>query len=170
MGFFRSPKLRWLLNWVPAALGVAMIAAESTATMSAENTSRWLLPVWIRFLGPISAAHWAEVHYLIRKSGHFLGYGLVSVGFFHGWRSSLRAEGGIRGLWRRAALLAILCTLLVASADEYHQTFLPGRQGSPVDVGIDLCGAIAAQLLVFALLSLLTRSSDQSNKDCYSLS
>ena len=133
MGLIRSSNLssvlKSVLNWVPAALSVAMIAAESTATMSAANTSHWLLPYWVRFFGPISAAHWAEVHHLIRKTGHFLGYGLVSVSFFHGWRSSLREEGGIRRLWYRASVLALYFTLLASSADEYHQTFLPGRTG-----------------------------------------
>ena len=95
--------LQGVLNWVPAALAVAMIAAESTATMSADNTSRWLFPVWIHIFGPISAARWAEVHHLIRKTGHFIGYGLVDLAFFHGWRTSLEAEGGMRRLWYRAA-------------------------------------------------------------------
>ncbi len=140
--------LHGVLNWVPAALAVAMIAGESTATMSADNTSRWLFPVWLHIFGPISAARWAEVHHLIRKTGHFIGYGLVDLAFFHGWRTSLEAEGGMRRLWYRAAVLALMFTLLVSSADEYHQTFLPGRTGTPVDVGLDLCGAIAAQLLV----------------------
>jgi VanZ family protein len=155
MNFVPSPRLRLVLHWIPAALGVAMIAAESTATMSAANTSRWLLPIWIRFFGPISARHWEEVHLLIRKSGHFLGYGLLSVTFFHGWTSSLKRNGSLRSFWRRAALLAVLCTLLVAIADEYHQSFLPGRTGSPVDVGIDLCGALAAQALVLGIMPIL---------------
>ena len=142
-----------MLYWVPAALAVAMIAAESTATMSADNTSRWLFPLWIHIFGPIGAGPWAEVHHLIRKTGHFVGYGLVDLAFFHGWRSSLEAEGGMRRLWYRAAVLALMFTLLVSSADEYHQTFLPGRTGTPVDVGLDLCGAMAAQALVLALLA-----------------
>ena len=31
-----------------------MIAAESTASMSAENTSQWLYPLWVRLFGPIT--------------------------------------------------------------------------------------------------------------------
>lgn len=154
----RSSRLRYVLNWLPAAFAVAVIAFESTATMSAANTSQWLLPIWVHLFGPITAERWAEVHHLIRKTGHFIGYGCVSVCFFHGWRTTLTiASGQLRLLWRRAAFFAVVCTLLVASADEYHQSFVPGRTSSPIDVGIDLCGAITAQLLLLAILSLFAR-------------
>ena len=41
------------------------------------------------------------------------------------------------------SVLALLGTALVASADEWHQTFLPNRTGSPWDVLLDCCGAAA---------------------------
>lgn len=157
MGSAFSARMKWLLNWMPAALACAMIAGESTATMSAENTSRWLLPVWEHLFGPISAAHWAVVHLAIRKTGHFIGYGLVSLAFFHGWKSSLRADGNLRAHWIRAARWAVLCAFLVASADEYHQSFLPGRTASPYDVVLDVCGAVAALLLLFAVVPRVSR-------------
>jgi VanZ family protein len=135
-----------------------MIAFESTATMSAKNTSEWLLPYWTRFFGPISSAHWDEVHHLIRKTGHFVGYGLVSVAFFYSWRQTLiRMAVKHWTLWRRASVLAVLCTLLIAILDEYHQSFLPSRTSSPLDVCIDLSGAIAAQLLLLLIIQLFTR-------------
>ncbi|HEX3471365.1 MAG TPA: VanZ family protein [Silvibacterium sp.] len=150
-----------MLHWAPAALAVAMIMGESTATMSADNTSHWLLPFWVHFFGSISNARWAEVHHLIRKTGHMVGYGMVSVCFFYGWRSSLStAVDKARSVWRRAGVLAVLSTLVVASADEIHQSFLPSRTGTPVDVGIDLCGAIAAQLLILAIVSLTARKQE----------
>jgi VanZ family protein len=144
----RSAWLKQLLHWIPAALAVAMIAIESTATMSSDNTSHWLLPVWIHLFGPITAEHWSVVHHWIRKTGHFVGYGLVSAAFFHSWKYSLKAKSYVRSLNRRAALLAVFSTLLVSIADEYHQSFLPNRTSSPFDVLIDLCGAFAAQFLI----------------------
>jgi VanZ family protein len=150
-----NPRLQRCLNWLPAALAVCMIAIESTATMSAENTSRWLLPVWIRLFGPITAAHWEAIHHYIRKTGHFTGYGLVSLCFFYGWLKTLRtANRNWRDLRLRSATFALGCTVLVASADEFHQTFLPGRTGRIFDVGIDTCGAITALILLFFLMPL----------------
>lgn len=151
-----SSRRRAFLNWLPAALAVLMIALESTAFMSAANTSRWLLPVWDRLFGPISPHRWSIVHECIRKAGHFTGYGLVSVCFFHGFRKTLRAVDGIRALWVRSAIFAVGCTIVIASADELHQAFLPGRGSSPWDVALDTCGAIAAQLIVLFLMPRLT--------------
>jgi VanZ family protein len=158
MDSFKSSRLRPILDWVPAALSVLMIVLESTATMSANNTSEWLYPYWVRFFGPINTAHWAEVHHLIRKTGHFVGYGVVSTAFFYSWRQTLiRMAIKHWTLWRRASVLAVLSTLLIASLDEYHQSFLPSRTSSPIDVCIDLSGAIAAQFLLFLLIQLFTR-------------
>src|ERR1700691_4146933 len=148
-------RLRPILDWVPAALSVLMIALESTATMSSENTSQWLYPLWVRLFGRIAPAHWAEVHHLIRKTGHFVGYGLVSLAFFYSWRQTLhRMAVKHWTLWRRASVLAVLCTLLTASLDEYHQSFLPSRTSSVFDVCIDLSGAIVAQFLVLLVIQL----------------
>jgi VanZ family protein len=158
MGLSKFPRLRLVLDWVPAALSVSMIALESTATMSADNTSQWLYPWWVRFFGAISAAHWMEVHHLIRKTGHFVGYGLVSVAFFYGWRQTL-ARLAVKhwSLWRRASVLAVLCTLVIAILDEQHQSFLPSRTSSPLDVCIDLSGAIIAQLVLLVAIQLFSR-------------
>jgi len=147
-----------ILDWVPAALSVLLIVLESTATMSANNTSRFLYPLWVRLFGPMSPEHWAEVHHLIRKTGHFVGYGMVSLTFFYSWRQTLyRMALRHWNLWRRASVAAVLCTLLIAILDEYHQSFLASRTSSPIDVCIDLSGAIAAQLFLLLALQLVSR-------------
>ena len=43
--------------------------------------------------------------------------------------------------WRAALALAMLVTIGYAVSDEYHQTFVAGRTGSPLDVLIDSIGA-----------------------------
>jgi VanZ family protein len=157
----RHPILQRTLDWLPAALSVLMIMLESTASMSASNTSQWLYPLWVKLFGPITPAHWEEVHHLIRKTGHFVGYGVVSLAFFYSWRQTLhRMAVKHWTLWRRASVLAVGSTLVIASLDEYHQSFLPSRTASPIDVGIDLCGAIAFQLILLLIISLVARRSD----------
>ena len=151
----QSPRVRLLLHWIPALVGIGIIVAESTATMSSENTSRWLLPLWVRLFGPISPAHWAVIHHYIRKTGHFVGYGSVSLGFFDSWRVTLEHRWPAWQVrFRYAAGLALLCTLLLASWDEWHQSFLPGRTSSARDVALDFCGAVTAHLILFCIVSL----------------
>jgi VanZ family protein len=151
----QNPRFRLFLHWIPALIGIAIIVGESTATMSTENTSRWLLPLWIKLFGPISATRWDVIHHYIRKTGHFVGYGTVSLAFFDAWRVTLErhwTEWRVR--FRNAAGLALLSTLLLASWDEWHQSFLPGRTSSARDVGIDFCGAVVAHLVLLGMLSL----------------
>jgi VanZ family protein len=55
-------------------------------------------------------------------------------------------------LWWRALghgnpLPAIAITLAYAATDEYHQTFVHGRHGSPIDWAIDSTGVLIAVLL-----------------------
>lgn len=61
-------------------------------------------------------------------------------------------------LWWRALRTRVANTPAVAAAfavavayaatDEWHQTFVNGRHGSPIDVGIDAIGAATAALLI----------------------
>ena len=158
MGVSKFAGFRTILDWIPAALSMLMIALESTATMSAQNTSQFLYPIWVHLFGPISNAHWHEVHHLIRKTGHFVGYGLVSLTFFYSWRQTLRRIAVQHWtLWRRASVLAVGSTLVIAIADEFHQSFLPSRTSSPIDVGIDVSGAIVAQLVLLLIIQLFSR-------------
>jgi VanZ family protein len=151
-------RARLLLHWIPALIGIAVIVGESTVTMSASNTSRWLLPLWVKLFGPITPERWEVVHHYIRKSGHFVGYGTVSLGFFEGWRVTLEQRWTEwRRLFRNAAGLALLSTLLLASWDEWHQSFLPGRTSTPKDVVLDCCGAVVAQLVLIGIARLVHR-------------
>jgi VanZ family protein len=76
----------------------------------------------------------------MRKSGHFLGYGAIGLVWLRTWWMTLPHSRFLQN-----AALALLGTALMASADEYHQTFLPNRKGSPWDVLLDCCGAIVLQ-------------------------
>lgn len=141
------------LHWIPALVGIGVIFGESTVTMSASNTSRWLYPIWVHLFGHVSPARWEVIHHYIRKTGHFAGYGTISLTFYHGWTYTLRhriANWSMR--FRQSALLALLCTLVLASWDEWHQSFLPGRTSSPRDVLLDCCGAVVAHLVLLAIL------------------
>jgi VanZ family protein len=56
----------------------------------------------------------------------------------------------------------VLGTVLVASLDEWHQSFIPSRTGTPRDVVLDTCAGIAAQillLLIYARSRKIPRSS-----------
>jgi hypothetical protein len=77
---------------------------------------------------------------VLRKLVHAGEYGLLT--FL--WVRALRTTS----LRELALPLAFTLAIAYAAGDEYHQTFVAGRHGSPVDVGIDAVGAALALLRV----------------------
>jgi VanZ family protein len=140
----------WLNAWLPVALGVCVILIESTEFMGADHTSGPLRAIYQAIFGPVSDAHWDLIHHFIRKSGHFLGYGAIGLAWLRAWWMTLPHSRFIQD-----ALLALFGTAVIASADEWHQTFLPNRTGTPWDVLLDCCGALTLQLMVYVFMRLM---------------
>jgi len=81
----------------------------------------------------------SDLDIALRKAAHMTEFGLL-------WVLWLRALPGPRV---QAALSALAITLAYAVSDEIHQSFVPGRHASPLDVAIDAAGAgIAAAMWV----------------------
>jgi VanZ family protein len=75
------------------------------------------------------------------KSGHVIGYGLLGITLFLGFSQ----------YYKLSLVLSTLTALLYAVSDEIHQSFVPGRSGSIVDVVLDT----AAAFLCAGLLNLV---------------
>jgi VanZ family protein len=135
-----------LKTWIAAILWLIVISIESTALGSASNTSRFLYPL-LHFLFGMGWERFEPFHFFLRKVGHVFGYGLLSILFFRAWRETLPALGDPNWTWRWANI-SVLGTALVASLDEWHQSFIPTRTGTVHDVILDTCAAIGAQILV----------------------
>jgi VanZ family protein len=137
-------------EWTAAVLWLGLIAVESTNLLSASNTSRILYPIFHFFTGvdPVRFVLW---DYYIRKIGHFVGYFGLSVLLFRAWRATLPFASSSR--WSiQWARISFFMTALVASLDEWHQTYLSSRTGSLHDVLLDSSAALIAQILIFLFL------------------
>ena len=133
------------LVWLPAVLWMAFIFLMSAAPgdVSGEQSGlivRMLLAVHGFFFGdtqpPAQTIELLET--LVRKAAHMSEYAVLALLF----RYALLENGA-----RRPALYALLLCALYAATDEYHQSFVPDRGPSPVDVLIDTAGASIGLLL-----------------------
>jgi VanZ family protein len=146
-----------LKAWIAAILWLIVIAIESTTYLSSHNTSRFLYPL-MHFLFGMNHARFEHLHFYLRKGGHVFGYGMLCILLFRAWRETLPAMDGAKWTFRWAAL-AVFGTAVVASLDEWHQSYIPSRTGTPWDVLLDTCAGIAAQILVVAYYAWSRRRS-----------
>jgi hypothetical protein len=112
----------------------------------------WLPPaLWAGVIFILSAQpslpHYPDtlLDLILKKAAHMIEYGILA---FLLWRALSRGQGALS---RSAWVTAFVVSVLYAASDEYHQTFVPGRNGTPVDVGIDTVGALIALLIVGSL-------------------
>lgn len=102
----------------------------------------WLPPLaWMAVIFAFSSQHGSghlpESEILLRKLGHVTGYFVLTILLL---RALHRAEVAA------AMPIAIGAALAYSISDEWHQSFVPGRTATPVDVGIDGIGIGLAAL------------------------
>jgi VanZ family protein len=85
-----------------------------------------------------AAAHHAWWEIVVRKLGHVTGYALLTA--LWAW--------ALQGVVRRPVLIAVCIALAYACTDEFHQTFVRDRNGTPIVVGVDAIGMAIAVILI----------------------
>jgi VanZ family protein len=125
------------MRFAPAVLCTIVILAASSDLFSAAHTGGWLDALLRNALAPTALQ---VVNAILRKAGHVTAYGLHA----YLWMRAFRGE---RAWETRLAVWAVVITFAVAATDEFHQSFIPSRGGSPFDVLLDTCGAALAVLL-----------------------
>jgi VanZ family protein len=139
-----------LKSWGPVVVWVALICFGSSDLMSSDHTSRFVVP-FLHWLKPdMSAPTLLRINLLVRKAAHVTEYAILTGLFFRALRPTI-----VR-FWPRA-VFALVPALLLAPIDEFHQSFVRSRSGSPVDVLIDYCGAITGIVICRFLTSALRR-------------
>ncbi len=160
----RLKSLFWV--WTPVLVWLAIIFVESTDLMSSTNTGHLLYTIATRIFGPIDPGHFAVFHAILRKVGHFAGYGILGLLFFRAIRRTVlelkgaSPEESPRQRVVRWACEAVFCTFVVAATDEWHQSLLPSRTGAFHDVLLDTIGAVVLISLVALRYSRARRPSE----------
>jgi VanZ family protein len=108
---------------------------------------RWLPPLaWMEVIFFLSAqpdlpsapGPWLDT--LLKKISHALAYGVLAWLYQRALRPRLRASMALR-------IVSGGLAVAYALSDEYHQTFVPGRNGQLFDVMVDGVGVCGAMLL-----------------------
>jgi VanZ family protein len=132
--------------WWPAVVWIGLITFESTDFFSSEHTGSLLYTLLTRLFGQINFYDFLIFHHYLRKTGHVVGYGMLSLLLLRGWRATL---GRVHTLLLRTALLSWLGTAFVAAMDEWHQSYIPSRTGTVWDVALDSVAGVAFLLVAY---------------------
>src|SRR3972149_195764 len=127
----------FLQRWLPVVLWAGLIFYFSTEHFSFSNTEGFLSEWLLRFLPEISPARFMALHLVSRKAAHWFEYFVFGILLL---RAQRRGAGPKLATAATARTLALV--LAYAVRDEYHQSWVPERTASAVDVAIDTFGGV----------------------------
>jgi VanZ family protein len=100
----------------------------------------WMGAIFVLSATPSIATPLEPVYdFTFKKVAHVTVYGILTVLLFWALRIHITHKG-------RALVTAALVAVLYAFSDEWHQTFVPGREGTLRDVAIDAIGAVGMSM------------------------
>lgn len=118
-----------------------------------SRISRWVLVlVWMAIIFVLSSqsslprAPEDTLDVVLKKLAHFAEYAVLGALLL---RSLTPSDSWLPiHASTRTRLAAVALAGMYALTDEVHQSFVPGRAPSPIDVGIDLAGAALGSTVV----------------------
>lgn len=130
-------RIELFTRWLPVLLWAGVIYFFSTDHFSAPQSSRILGPLLHWLFPDIASEQVAFIHFAIRKFGHWLEYFFLAILLYR----ALHDESPGKHSFRPAAWTIILA-LIWAAIDEFHQSWVPSRSASLIDVMIDGFGGL----------------------------
>jgi VanZ family protein len=112
--------------------------------MSAEHTSRFLVPFLLWLHPHISFKTIMFIQLIVRKMGHLTEYAILAALM---WRVIRHHWPLVRVKFWRPAITAGIVATIFAATDEFHQSFYPSRTSTVHDVVIDAIGACLGLLI-----------------------
>jgi VanZ family protein len=146
--FFSAVLDRLCKYWLPLILWMALVFTASTKLGAPNNTSYFFRPLMHWLFPDMSETMLENLHHLLRKTAHFVEYAMLG---FLAWRAIHFDPAFALFSPRRQFWFALLVCMFYASTDEFHQSFVPGRQPAVQDVMLDTCGSGFGLLVVWSL-------------------
>jgi VanZ family protein len=135
--------------YAPVFLWVAVIFFLSSDSGSMTQTSRFIRPLVLFFFPDISEASLQIIHAAVRKSAHVIEYAVLALLVLRAvWTSQIEV------LRRYRFVIPLIFVVVIASIDEFNQSFSSARTGTFQDVIFDAAGGTIALLAAW----LVTRA------------
>jgi VanZ family protein len=138
-----------IFAYAPLILWIAVIFFLSSEQGSMVQTSRFIRPL-LRFLFSAASEETIQLyHAYIRKAAHVTEYAVLAAIAFR----TLRLSSVVKST-RYSYLLPVGLVTLIASIDEFNQSFEPSRTSSPYDVLLDIAGGLTGLAVIWLFFRL----------------
>jgi len=110
-------KMKNIKLWVPVLIWAGVIFGFSSISINSNAEFSW-------------------IDFIFKKTAHVVEYAIL---YWLVYRATTQKGNKTDG---RVFLKILIVVVLYALSDEWHQTFVPGREGTLRDVGFDTIGAL----------------------------
>jgi VanZ like family len=133
----------FLKYWLPLLIWLGVIFVGSTDLMSAEHTSRFIVPILLWWKPGMAPETIWIILVIMRKCAHVAEYAILALLL---WRT-LRSGPTLRMKMSSLFGAVLIGCAVFAAGDEFHQSFVKSRTSSVRDVLWDIAGALIGLLI-----------------------
>ena len=153
----KKTQIKFIIFAILALAVLAFIFFNSTRPGDESNDiSKGVMDYILKIIDPNGVLNTRIVHYIVRKSAHFIEFMVFGV-CLCGMAVAVLDE-----THRLYAALTLLVALFCAVIDEFIQSFT-SRTSSPRDVLLDFAGSVTGVLIAF-LISFVIRKKQKKKK------
>jgi hypothetical protein len=134
---------RFFKYWLPLLIWACVIFLGSTDMLSAEHTSRFMVPFLLWLKPGMAPDTILFILIVMRKSAHVSEYAILALLL---WRA-LRSNPTLRTKTSMLLGEVLFVCAVFAASDEFHQSFVKSRTPSVRDVLLDTAGAALGLLI-----------------------
>ena len=116
-------KTKKLKLWLPVFIWAGVIFSFSSMSINKDSAFSWL-------------------DFVVKKTAHMVEYFVLYWLLFRAWSDKNKK------IDRKIFVWSMVVAIIYALSDEWHQTFVPGREGTLRDVGFDTIGVLLSASLL----------------------
>jgi VanZ family protein len=109
--------------WLPVIVWAGVIFSFSSMAINKDVSFSWL-------------------DFVVKKTAHVVEY------FILYWLLFRASSEGNKKINKKVFVWSMIVVIFYALSDEWHQTFVPGREGTLRDVGFDTIGVLLSATLI----------------------
>lgn len=135
-------KSKKLVYFIPSSIWMVVIFIFSNQQAESSNKNNFFIADVLR-KGNVTLFKYIDynfLNFLIRKAAHITEYFILFILLYYAFKKTF---------YKNSQMKAAIITVLYACTDEFHQLFIPGREGKVRDVLIDSIGVFIGLFLIY---------------------